>query len=150
MPNIFVKVPFGSFSVEQRRALMTRLNDVAATNERMPNDPRKRFLTWIAIEEVAPGMVTCGGVDVTGQALPCIAEVHVPAGVLDAAARASYVADVHAAFRFALSSEERRLLTTSVILHEVPDGHWGANGTLWRLADFAKAAGYAHLQQLID
>jgi hypothetical protein len=37
-------------------------------------------------------------------------------------------------------------LLTSIMLHDVADGTWGANGTIWRLSDIAAAAGYAHLQ----
>lgn len=35
---------------------------------------------------------------------------------------------------------------TSIILEEVDDGFWAANGTIWHLADFIQAAGYRHLQ----
>ncbi len=38
---------------------------------------------------------------------------------------------------------------TSVMIGDVPDGAWGANGQIWRLPDFAKAAGYKHLQHLV-
>ncbi len=42
-----------------------------------------------------------------------------------------------------------RAVITSVILTEVADGTWGASGVLWRLPDFAKAAGFKHLQHLV-
>lgn len=111
--------------------------------------PKKRFVNWITIDEVVQGMFTCGGVDATSQVLPCIAMVYLPSGVLDGASRASYVTGMHAAFAAALPLQEKRQLATSVILHEVPDGQWGANGNVWRLPNFAKAAGYAHLQSLV-
>ncbi|CKU57569.1 Uncharacterised protein [Mycobacterium tuberculosis] len=37
---------------------------------------------------------------------------------------------------------------TSVVLDEVPDGAWGVGGRIWTLPDFARNAGYAHLQHL--
>ncbi|MCC9005666.1 hypothetical protein [Pseudomonas putida] len=40
------------------------------------------------------------------------------------------------------------LRLTAIILDEVSDGSWGANGVIWHLADFAQAAGYRHLQGL--
>jgi phenylpyruvate tautomerase PptA (4-oxalocrotonate tautomerase family) len=150
MPNIFIKVPAGIFSADQRRMLMKKVNEAAVTNEQMPNDARKHFVNWITVDETASGMFTCGGFDATSQVLPCIAMVYVPVGVLNTASRASYVAAVHAAFSAVLPTEEKRPLATSVILHEVPDGQWGANGALWHLPDFAKAAGYAHLQHLVN
>ncbi len=96
-----------------------------------------------------PGMFTCGGVDVTNAIVPCIAVIFLPAGVLDQASRERYVFDMHAAFATSLSVQERRQIASSVIMHEVADGQWGANGNVWRLPDFAKAAGYAHLQHLV-
>jgi phenylpyruvate tautomerase PptA (4-oxalocrotonate tautomerase family) len=149
MPNIIINVPLGAFSGEQRQKLAQKINEAAATAEQMPDDMQKRFLSWIMVNEVAQGMFICGGLDVTQQVLPCTAMVYLPAGVLDGASRAGYVKAMHAAFAAALGSREKRQLATSVILHEVPEGQWGANGRIWRLPDFAKAAGYAHLQHLV-
>jgi phenylpyruvate tautomerase PptA (4-oxalocrotonate tautomerase family) len=149
MPNIFIKVPHGIFSVDQRKALAKKMDAVVAENEQMPDDAKQRFVNWVVIDEVAQSMFTCGGVDATSLALPCIAMVYLPAGVLNAASRASYVAAMHAAFAAVLPPEEKRALATSVILQEIADGQWGANGNVWRLPDFAKAAGYAHLQSMI-
>ncbi len=85
----------------------------------------------------------------TTQVLPCMAMVHVPAGALDAAARARYVRLAHDAFRLALPDADNRMPIASVIVHDVADGSWGANGTVWRLPEFAQAAGSGHLQSLV-
>ncbi len=145
MPNILVKVPKGSFPNQHRAR---QLNDAAAAAEQIPDDPKKRFLCWITVDEVEPGSWTCGAIDMSEQILPCIAVIYVPAGVLDDASRAMYVDLVHAAFKQALPATERRQLATSVILHEVADGSWGGNGTILRLPDLARISGYAHLQSL--
>jgi phenylpyruvate tautomerase PptA (4-oxalocrotonate tautomerase family) len=149
MPNILIKLPYAAFSEDQRKALALKICDVAANIEQMPAEPKKRFINWITIDEVAQGMLTCGGADITSHVLPCIAIVYLPSGVLDGASRASYVAAMHTAFASLLPQDDRRQIATSVILHEVSDGQWGANGQVWRLPDFAQAAGYAHLQGLI-
>ncbi len=149
MPNILIKLPQGAFSAERRQALAKRVSQAAATVEKIPLDAKKRFVCWVSIDEVAQGMLTCGGIDMTSQVLPCIAMVYLPVGVLDAATRASYVAVVHSAFTELVPSEEKRQLATSVILHEIADGQWGANGKLWRMPEFVQAAGYEHLQSLI-
>ncbi len=148
MPNIIIKVPSGVFTAEQRKALAKKVNGVAAAIEQMPNQPKQLFLNWIAIDESAPDMFTCGGFDVTTQVLPCIVMIYLPAGILDAASRARYVSEIHAALLGSISTDDKRQLASSVILHEITDGQWGANGNLWRLPNFAKAAGYAHLQHL--
>jgi phenylpyruvate tautomerase PptA (4-oxalocrotonate tautomerase family) len=149
MPNIVVHVPQGAYPGNARSALMQNINHAAASAEQMPNDPKKRFLCWVLIHEVAAGAWTCGALDMTQQVLPCFAVVHLPAGVLDDGARADYVRSMHDAFKRALPPDDTRQLMTSVVLHDVTDGTWGANGQLWRLPDFAQAAGYVHLQHLV-
>ncbi|PRC95248.1 tautomerase family protein [Solimicrobium silvestre] len=150
MPNILVKIPKGSFPPEHRTALVRRLNDAAASSEQIPDEPKKRFMCWIIIDEVEPGSWTCGALDMTEQIIPCIAMIYLPAGVLDDAARALYVARVHEAFKQSLPTSEQRQLATSVVLHDVTDGTWGGNGIIWRLPEFAQAAGFMHLQALIN
>ena len=148
MPNIFVKVPRGAFPVDARQRLVRNINDAAGAAEQMPDDPQKRFLTWVLIEEVEPTMWTCGGLEVSANVLTCFAIVHVPAGVLDTTASALYIKLMHEAFTQALPAEEKRQLVTSIILQDVVDGTWGGNGSVWTLPRLAQAAGYAHLQHL--
>ena len=149
MPNILVKIPKGAFPGDARAHLLRCITDAASTSEQMPADPKKRFVTWVVIDEAEAGMWTCGGVDMTLQVLPCIAVVYVPAGVLDESSRALYVKRMHDAFQQALPEGDKRQLATSVILHDVADGTWGGNGAIWTLPVHAKAAGFAHLQHLI-
>lgn len=150
MPTILVKIPKGSFPGDSRATLAKKITDAASTVEQMPADPRKQFVTWVLIDEVESGNWTCGGADVTAQFLPCVAVVYVPSGVLDEASRGQCVQLMHAAFEGAMPVGEKRQLATSIILHDVPDGTWGASGVLWKLPDFAKASGYAHLQHLVQ
>ncbi|WP_395702191.1 4-oxalocrotonate tautomerase family protein [Aquabacterium sp.] len=75
--------------------------------------------------------------------------VTLPPDILpDEARRAQAIRQLHDALAEAKPPQDPRPLLSSVILDEVPDGHWGANGQLWRLADFARAAGFRHLQHL--
>lgn len=150
MPNILVHIPKGSFAGTARAALVRGINDAAARAEQIPAQPRQRMLCWVLVDEVDAGAWTCGGVDVTAQLLPCLARVYLPEGVLDDASRALYVQALHDAFRQSLPADDRRQLASSVVLHEVADGSWGANGAIWRLPQFAQAAGFAHLQHLVS
>lgn len=150
MPNILVKIPKGAFPTEHRAVLVQKLNDAAAIAEQIPDDPRKRSMCWVIIDEVEPGAWTCGASDMSARLLPCLAVIYVPAGVLDDASQAMYVDLLHAAFKQSLPATEKRQLATSVILHNVVDGTWGVNDTIWRLPNFAQAAGYAHLQELVS
>ncbi|MCO5400634.1 tautomerase family protein [Ralstonia soli] len=149
MPNILVKIPADTFNGAARAALARRITAAAAQAEQIPDDPRRRATTWVVIEEVPAGSWWCGGGEVATQMVPCMAIAHVPAGVLDAAARALFVQQMHEAFAQALPTADGRRVVTSVMLHDVADGTWGVNGALWALPDFARAAGYAHLQHLV-
>jgi phenylpyruvate tautomerase PptA (4-oxalocrotonate tautomerase family) len=149
MPAIVIHVPKGAFPSDACNNLIKKINEVAARCEQIPNEPQKRALCWVLIHELDAGLLTCGGADVTRMALPCLAIVNVPAGVLDAKSRADYVAEMHAAFKAALPAQDKRQLITSVILNDVADGTWGANGMIWTLPHLAKTAGYVHLQHLV-
>ena len=146
MPNISIKIPQHSYPGAARAQLLQEVTEAAAAAEHIPAHASQRALIWVQLDEVAATHWTCGGQDATAQYLPVFAQVHVPAGVLDAAARSLYVSALHQAFVQALPAAERRPVLSSVVLHEVPDASWGANGQIWRLPDFARAAGYAHMQ----
>jgi len=149
MPNILVKIPANTFDGDARAALARRITEAAVQAEQIPDDPRRRATTWVVMEEAPAASWWCGGVDVTTQVVPCLAIAHVPAGVLDADARALFVQQMHDAFVQSLPAADGRRVVTSVMLHDVADGTWGVNGALWALPDFARAAGYAHLQHLV-
>ncbi len=85
MPNIFIKIPQGSFPDSHRSILVRQLNAAAAAAEQISSDPKKRFLCWVVVDEVAPASWTCGAIDMTEQVLPCVAMIYLPSGVLDAA-----------------------------------------------------------------
>ncbi|WP_232317434.1 MULTISPECIES: tautomerase family protein [Ralstonia] len=149
MPNILVKIPADTFDGDARTALARRITHAAAQAEQIADDPRSRATTWVVIEEAPAGAWWCGGTDMSAHIVPCLAIAHVPAGVLDAAARALFVHQMHEAFAQMLPAADGRRVVTSVMLRDVADGTWGVNGALWALPDFVRAAGYAHLQHLV-
>ncbi len=67
-----------------------------------------------------------------------------PAFLMHRCASATYVNCI-AQYSRALATEDQRQLLTSIQIQEVVDGTWGANGDIWHLADFTRAAGYGHL-----
>lgn len=145
MPNILIKVPTGAFNQPQRQQLLRSVSDVAMLNEHMGDAPQQRALCWVLIEEIQADEWLCGGVALHVRAVPCIVIVKVPAGVLDAPMRQRYVRELHCAIQSSLATEDQRQLLTSIQIQEVVDGTWGANGDIWHLADFIRAAGYGHL-----
>jgi phenylpyruvate tautomerase PptA (4-oxalocrotonate tautomerase family) len=150
MPNIIIRIPKGSFLGEARNLLTQKINAAAASVEQIPDEPHKRMLCWVLIEEIDSGAWTCGGADVTSQLLPCMAMVYLPEGVLDEASRSQYVQAIHEAFKQSVPIDDKRQIASSVVLHEVPDGDWGVNGVIWKLPQFAMAAGFTHLKHLVN
>lgn len=149
MPNIIVKVPEGAFDQAGRAALAKGVTAAAKKVEQIGDDPRQEFLTWVAIEEIKAGYLFAGGSDPTLRTIPVFVFFYPPGGVIDDAARAVVVKMVHDAAAGAKSASDPRPVMTSVIVADVADGTWGASGQLWRLPDFARAAGYKHLQHLV-
>jgi phenylpyruvate tautomerase PptA (4-oxalocrotonate tautomerase family) len=145
MPNILIKVPAGAFNEAQREQLLKRVSEAAIAHEHIGSALPQRSLCWVLIEQVRGADWLCGGVNLHAQAIPCIVTVKVPAGVLDAQMRKDYVQRLHQAIEHCVGQADGRMLMTSIQLVDVADGTWGANGNLWHLADFTRAAGYGHL-----
>ena len=150
MPNIIVKVPEGAFDAEGRNSLAKAITQAAKQVEQIGDDPRQEFLTWVAIEEVKAGYLFAGGSDPLARVIPVIVFFYPPAGVLAESGRAEAVRLVQEAATAAKPASDPRPVMTSVIVADVADGTWGANGQLWTLPDFARAAGYKHLQHLVQ
>jgi phenylpyruvate tautomerase PptA (4-oxalocrotonate tautomerase family) len=150
MPRIDLTLPHKSLDAASKSLLSQKLVEAAAQAEQVPNNPKNRMYTWINIAEADAGQLTCGGNDLTSQAMPCMLVAHFPAGVLNKDKRAEFISLAHNAFVQAFGEQEKRALMTSIILSEVADGHQGANGQVWELTDLAKAAGYEHLQHLVS
>jgi phenylpyruvate tautomerase PptA (4-oxalocrotonate tautomerase family) len=149
MPTLLVKIPHGSFPGSARDALFEAVTRVAIEVEQVGDTPQQHAVTWVAIEELPPGAVRAGGKDITAQALPCIVQAYIPAGVLDGASRAAYVARMSAAFQSAMPEGDQRRPLLSTLLLEMPEGQWGAGDRIWRLPDVTAAAGFKHLQSVL-
>ena len=148
MPTILVRLPEGVLDAASKGQLVRLLNTAAVQAEQIADHPRSRAMCWVLLDEVKPGNWTCGGVDASAALIPVMLQTWLPAGVLDAPARARYAETVQAALASVLRDERRQLMLSSVVI-EVPEGQWAINGRPWALADFARHAGYAHLQHLV-
>ncbi|CAN5865878.1 hypothetical protein BH11PSE1_BH11PSE1_11840 [soil metagenome] len=149
MPTIIAKVPQGVFDAPARARLARGLTAAAKAAEQGGDDPRHALVTWVLIDEVAPGGLFAGGGEALERMIPVVVLFHYPQGVLDDPARALAVRLIQEAAAAAKPAADPRPVMTSAILTEVADGTWGATGVLWRLPDFAKAAGFKHLQHLV-
>ena len=145
MPLILVTTPADTLDAAARQRLAAGLTAAAIEVEQIGPRPDQQARTIVLFSELSEAGVFLGGAPApAGLGLVSI-QFRPPAGVLDAAARDRAVTLCHAAAVDTLGEGT----FTSVIIDEVPDGHWGANGATLHLADFARAAGYAHLQHLV-
>lgn len=149
MPTILVKIPHGSFPGAARDALFQGITQVAIDVEQVGDTPQHRAVTWVVIEEMPRGAMRAGANDITDRVLQCIVQAYVPAGVLDGASRAAYVAQLSAAFQRAMPAGDARRPVLSTLLLEMPEGQWGAGDVIWRLPDVTAAAGFKHLQSVL-
>lgn len=150
MPNILIRVPEGVFDAEARGKLARAATAVARIVEQGGDDPRQAALTWVTFDEVKAGHIFAGGEDPLAELIPVVVFFHYPAGVLDDPARAEAARLFQEVISEARRPGDERPVATSVIMTEVADGTWGGSGRIWRLPDLAKAAGYKHLQHLVN
>lgn len=149
MPTILVKIPHGSFPGAARDALFNGITEVAIAVEQVGDTPQHRAVTWVVIEELPRGAMRAGANDIADRVLQCIVQAYIPAGVLDGASRAAYVAQLSAAFQRAMPEGDARRPILSTLLLEMPEGQWGAGDVIWRLPDVTAAAGFKHLQSVL-
>lgn len=148
MPLISLKAPAGVLNAQSKAALSRNLVDVAVECEQIPDEPSKRALCMVMIEEGLAGDWTFGGNDLSGMVVSFIATVTVAKGVLDERSRARFAELGHKAIADALPGETRRI-SSSFLFNEIEDGMWGVSGRLWTLREHATASGYRHLQHLV-
>jgi phenylpyruvate tautomerase PptA (4-oxalocrotonate tautomerase family) len=128
-----VYVPEGALRPEAEGALLARLTDILMAAEGFdPADPVMRAVSWVFLHR--PVTTYVAGVPADAPRYKVVATV--PEGQLDDRSRAEVVADVTEAV---LDAEEgsrpRDVGRVWVFPTEIPDGRWGGNGRIVRLAD---------------
>jgi phenylpyruvate tautomerase PptA (4-oxalocrotonate tautomerase family) len=138
MPMLDVHIPEGALAPDAEAALLNRLTEILMTWEGFdPADPVMRSVSWAFLHR--PAAVFVGGTRADAPRYKVVASV--PEGQLDERARAGVVAAVTAAV---LDAEQdrwpREVSRVWVFPTEIPDGYWGGNGRITRLADILKRA----------
>jgi 4-oxalocrotonate tautomerase family enzyme len=138
MPMINVTMPKGALTAEQRSELTEKLTSELLKIEGVDNEA-SRSIAWVLFHEVQPGSWAVGGkfddtyVPEGGRFLTVVS---VPSGGLYAPGKKEDIARaVHAAFRevLGLSEETGVRWAPWVIVDDVPDGNWGAGGSIRHL-----------------
>jgi phenylpyruvate tautomerase PptA (4-oxalocrotonate tautomerase family) len=146
MPIIRLHYPKGALSTEQKQSLAQRLTDVLITMEGGAGTRGGRAFASVLMTEMDPENWWVGGrVDgmFIAKAGKFLVDVTIPEGYMNAAQKT----DVHVAVNSALvdvtgyRSDPDAGSSILVVIHEVPEGNWGADGKTISLADIAPTVG---------
>jgi phenylpyruvate tautomerase PptA (4-oxalocrotonate tautomerase family) len=139
MPKLDLTVSPGVLSAEAKRDLPRQLAAVMLKWEGAPDSRYARSIAWVHVHELAAGGVHDG--DGPTDEPHIILEATVPAGVLSERRRAGFVTEATETIRAATGLSRTDAIW--VLVHEVPEGYWGAAGQLVTL-DGLRAAVMRH------
>ncbi|MFD3580937.1 4-oxalocrotonate tautomerase family protein [Streptomyces sp. NPDC058683] len=131
MPMIRLTVPTGALTEEGRAAVQRDLAAVLLRWEGAPDTAFFRSQAWSYLAELPEGTQTTAEDD----APRFLVEVTVPQGALSERRKAGLVQDVTTTVLAAAGLAPDDALRVWVLVHEQPDGTWGAGGSVIRYAD---------------
>ncbi|MGK8520826.1 tautomerase family protein [Nocardia asteroides] len=136
MPMIQLTLPAGVLVAEARAALRRKLASTLLKWEGAPDTAFFRALAWSRVDEV-PAEAFGSDED----ELPRFrVDVTVPAGALSDRRKAGLIKDVTADVAAAAGLGDADGLRVWVLIHEQPEGTWGAAGNVVRFAELAASA----------
>lgn len=144
MPLLRVTLTPGAFDDMQQQHLAAALTEAACRAESVSDDPQSRMRALVLIEELATGAFFSAGQRVEDAVAGVFIDWQVSAGVLDGARKAHFATELQLAAVDAVG-DRQRLVVTSCVIHEVPEGQWAQNGAIRRLPEVAAIAGFEHL-----
>ena len=138
MPLIDITYPAGTFEPAQRTELADGLTTALLRAERAPETDFFRSITWANVHELPEGAILAGGRPV--EAPTFRVEATVPQGALSDRRKQEFVAAATQLVSEAAGLSEEDGLRVWVLVHEVPDGNWGAAGNVVRFEQLREAA----------
>ncbi|MFE6946394.1 tautomerase family protein [Streptomyces chartreusis] len=136
MPMIRLTVPAGALTEEARATVQRDLASVLLRWEGAPDTAFFRAQAWSYLVELPEGAQTTADDDVPR----FLVEVTVPEGALSERRRAGLVEDATKTVLSAARLAPAEALRVWVLVHEQPDGTWGAGGSVIRYADLVALA----------
>ncbi len=126
MPIIDLTYPAGTFTPDERTALVDELTTVLLRAERAPDTEFFRNITWAFVHE--PAEVLAAGRPVAEPNFRV--GVTVPTGALSERRKEELVAEATRVVLSAAGLSESDSLRVWVLISEVPEGNWGAGGNV--------------------
>ncbi|MFF7651442.1 4-oxalocrotonate tautomerase family protein [Streptomyces sp. NPDC007983] len=136
MPMIRLTAPTGALSEEGRAGIQRDLATLLMHWEGVPDTALFRAQAWSYLIELPEGGQTTAEDD----APRFLVDVTVPQGALSERRKAGLIEDVTKAVLKAAGLSPDEALRVWVLIHEQPDGTWGAGGSVIRYADLVALA----------
>ncbi|HVM40970.1 MAG TPA: 4-oxalocrotonate tautomerase [Acidimicrobiia bacterium] len=127
MPLIELTHSKGALPEAAVESLVDRLTAAVLRAERAPDTETARAVTWVQIRELDDRASWSAGRPVEEPVFRLAATV--PAGVLSPRRKEEFVAEATAAVRASVENDLDPMRVW-IIVTEVPEGNWGAGGTL--------------------
>jgi phenylpyruvate tautomerase PptA (4-oxalocrotonate tautomerase family) len=136
MPMIRLTVPTGALTDQGRTTVQRDLAAVLLRWEGAPDTAFFRAQAWSYLVELPEGAQTTAG----GDEPRFLVEVTVPQGALSERRKAGLVEEATKTVLGAAGLGADDTLRVWVLVHEQPDGTWGAGGSVVRYADLVALA----------
>jgi phenylpyruvate tautomerase PptA (4-oxalocrotonate tautomerase family) len=149
MPLMRVTLTPGAFDGAGKQRLVTGLTEAACRAESVPDRPEHRMRALVLLHELSPGCFYSAGVCADAAVAGVFIDWQVSTGVLDGARKARFANELQEIAVSAAHSDGDKLVVTSCVIHEVPEGQWAQNGAICRLPDIAPLAGFEHLTSIV-
>ena len=148
MPLLRVTLTPGAFDDAQKSRLAVALTEAACRAESVPDLPQSRMRALVLLEELAPGCFFSAGERADAAVAGVFIDWQVSTGVLDGARKARFAQELQEAAKSVTDGDGGRMVVTSCVIQEVPEGQWAQNGSIRRLPEVAALAGFEHLASI--
>lgn len=138
MPKLDLTFPAGALSDDAKRALPGQLAAALLRWEGAPDTEFFRSITWAHVHELpAEAVFTADG---HAELSHFVVDVSVPQGALSDRRKGGLVEEASKLVRDAAGLTDEEGVRVWVLIHEVPEGNWGAAGQIVRFEQLRAAA----------
>ena len=145
MPLMRVTLTPGAFDDAQKERLAIALTEAGCRAESVPDLPQSRMRALVLFQELPAGSFYSAGAQADAAVAGVFIDWQVSAGVLDGARKERLAREIHDAAKSATEGGSDRMVVTSCVIHEVPEGQWAQNGAIRRLPETVALVGFDHL-----
>jgi len=145
VPLIHVLLTPNAFNADGKARLASGLTEAACRAESVPELPGPRSRALVMIEELPPDGFYSAGQPAHALIRGVFLTWKVSTGVLDGVRKAGFARDIQAAAEAAAAPGDGRMVVTSAVIEEVPEGQWAQTGEIRRLPEVAAIAQFEHL-----